>query len=87
MNSIALHVEESAGATLGVSDDSLGLKVGGKFYAILPPSYQGSYEITPTSETQVLHMVGMTASSDLVIEPIPSNYGLITWDGSVITVS
>ena len=86
-NSVVLHVEESAGATLHVSEDTRSLEIGGTFYAILPPSYQGSYDITPTSEAQVLHMEGLTASSDLVIEPIPSNYGLITWDGSTITVS
>ena len=86
-NSVVLHVEESAGATLHVSEDTKSLEIGGAFYAILPPPYQGSYDITPTSEAQVLHMEGLTASTDLVIEPIPSNYGLITWDGSTITVS
>jgi len=25
--------------------------------------------------------------SDITIAPIPSNYGLITWDGSVLMVS
>lgn len=28
-----------------------------------------------------------TTQQNIVINPIPSNYGLITWNGSVITVS
>ena len=85
---VKLHVEESGGASLHVDDGGgASLDVGGSFYAIGPPYYEGSYDITPTGEQQVIHMDGMRASGDLIIEPIPSNYGLITWDGSVITVS
>ena len=49
--------------------------------------YGGPYEFTPTSETQTADIDGRLATSDIVINPIPSNYGLITWDGSTITVS
>lgn len=55
--------------------------------AILPPSYEGDYEFTPTSETQTVAIEGLMARQDIVINPIPSNYGLITWNGSTITVS
>ena len=84
----SLTVSESGSAALRVVDDSaLALGVGGSMYAVGPPFYEGSYDITPSGERQVVHMDGMRASGDLVIEPIPSNYGLITWDGSTITVS
>lgn len=49
--------------------------------------YEGSYEITPSQETQILATVGKRMTADLVINPIPSNYGLITWNGSFLTVS
>ena len=51
------------------------------------PKYEGDYEITPTSETQTVAIEGLMARQDIVINPIPQNYGLITWDGSTITVS
>lgn len=50
-------------------------------------SYQGSYEITPTDEAQTIPVHGLSMLQDLVIDPIPNNYGFITWDGSTITVS
>ena len=49
--------------------------------------FEGSYEYTPTSETQTIAINGLRATDDITINPIPNNYGLITWDGSVITVS
>ena len=86
-NSVVLHVEETATATLHVSEDSTSLKIGGQFYAIDAPYYRGDYEITPTQSTQVLEMEGMRAAHNVVVNPIPSNYGLITWNGSYIMVS
>ena len=49
--------------------------------------FTGSYEYTPTSETQTIAIDGLRATADIVINPIPENYGLITWNGSIITVS
>ena len=51
------------------------------------PMYDGEYEVTPTGETQTLYTTGRTMAENVVINPIPSNYGLITWNGSVLTVS
>lgn len=88
MNSIPLHVAESPSAALHVVDDgTLALGAGGSMYAVGPPLYQGSHDITPTAERQVIAIDGMRSVGDIIIEPIPSNYGLITWDGSTITVS
>ena len=49
--------------------------------------YEGSYEYTPTDSTQVIAINGKRATSDITINPIPSNYGLITWNGATLTVS
>ena len=51
------------------------------------PAYEGATEITPSAETQVLQTNNFRMTDNITINPIPSNYGLITWDGSTITVS
>lgn len=52
-----------------------------------PDPYTGSYEITPRSTQQVLYSKNKLMTDDIRVLPIPSNYGLITWNGSVLTVS
>lgn len=49
--------------------------------------YTGAYEFTPTRSTQVIEIANKKAMADITINPIPKNYGLITWNGSVLTVS
>lgn len=52
-----------------------------------PAHYMGPYEVTPTQGEQTIRAEGMMLTRDIVVNPIPSNYGLITWNGAVITVS
>lgn len=49
--------------------------------------YDGPYEFTPTQETQTVEIAQKAAYQNITINPIPWNYGLITWDGSALTVS
>lgn len=49
--------------------------------------YTGETEVTPSEETQVLFTAGKVVEQNIKINPIPSNYGLITWNGSILTVS
>ena len=49
--------------------------------------YHGEYVITPNLETQILQTSGKVLSENVVINPVPNNYGLITWNGSILTVS
>ena len=49
--------------------------------------YGGAYEVTPSSETQTLPTESRMLAQNIVVNPVPSNYGLFTWDGSTITVS
>lgn len=49
--------------------------------------FTGAYEVTPSSETQVLETNNLRMTDNVTINPIPNNYGLITWNGSIITVS
>lgn len=49
--------------------------------------YEGDYTVTPGAETVVLQTKHLRMTDNIVVNPVPSNYGKITWDGSVITVS
>lgn len=49
--------------------------------------YEGPYEYTPTQAEQTIPIQGQMATRNITINPIPSNYGLITWDGRALTVS
>ena len=49
--------------------------------------YEGSYTVTPTAQTQILNTQGFVMTEDVVVNAIPSNYGLITWNGTTLTVS
>ena len=51
------------------------------------PTYTGVTEVTPTTTEQVLDTSNKVVTRNIVIDPIPSNYGLITWNGSTLTVS
>ena len=57
------------------------------FGAGIEKEYHGQAEVIPSSDYQTLHTTNRVLTSDIVIDPIPSNYGLITWNGSTITVS
>lgn len=51
------------------------------------PKYEGPYEFTPGAEEQTVPIAQLQATQDITINPIPSNYGLVTYNGSVITIS
>lgn len=51
------------------------------------PYYTGPTEVTPAQQTQVLQTAERAVSRNIIINPIPSNYGLVTWDGATLTVS
>lgn len=49
--------------------------------------YTGSYEVTPSQRAQILETSGLIMNRNVTINPIPRNYGLITWDGATLMVS
>lgn len=73
------------------ADPSLEIALDGEYGVITKVKegeyYTGPVEVTPSPETQTLATTGFIMPSDVVINPIPSNYGLITWNGSTLTVS
>ena len=73
---------EANPATMGID---LGTPVARDFVERDP--YTGTYAVTPSAEEQVLHTQYLRMTDDIVVAAIPQNYGLITWDGSSLTVS
>lgn len=51
------------------------------------PAYEGETTVTPGNEPQTLETQGKLLNDNIVIHPIPQNYGLITWNGAILTVS
>lgn len=72
-------------------DASLSLSSDGVYGSIMQYDshslYAGSYEFTPSAERQTISIGDKIASQDITINPIPSNYGLVTWNGSFLTIS
>ena len=64
---------------------SFNVSFGGESFR--PDQYSGPCEATPTTSTQTLQTSGLLVPDNITINPIPSNYGLITWNGSTLTVS
>lgn len=54
---------------------------------IIGEPYEGEYEVTPSNTTQMLFTADKTLLNNVIVNPIPQNYGLITWNGSTLTVS
>ena len=50
-------------------------------------TYDGPYEFTPTAGSQTIEIDHKMATANIIINPIPSNWGLITWNGATLTVS
>lgn len=72
-------------------DDDVGVEWGESEYIQVTersaPRYEGPYEVTPSTETQTLDTDGMVMTGKLTVNPIPRNWGLISWNGAVLTVS
>ena len=89
MGSVELSIATPRPLEVGVSSSpALGVQVAG--YAVVYqslPDYTGATTVTPTQAQQTLLTEDTTLRSNIIINPIPSNYGRITWNGSVLTVS
>lgn len=74
-----LQVEEDQPLTFDVDE----------YVSYIPQSaeYTGPYVIVPAWHEQTIPTAGTTPAQDIVVSPIPSNYGLITWTGQALMVS
>ena len=90
MIAIPMKVTVSAvNIPVSVASGPVGLSVGiGAAYQMRTGEiYHGEYEFTPSQETQTVLTKDKTLLEDIIIHPIPQNYGLVTWNGSILTVS
>lgn len=85
---IKLTVNTNETAVLGVvGATSVGMEAEAHIVVDRTTVYTGPYEWTPSDEVQTLEIADKKALGNITINPIPSNYGLITWNGSTLTVS
>lgn len=89
MPSATLRVEGGGSATLRVGEHGSATFAASQYVPYVPvlERWGGPYEVTPQDSAQTLATSGLQMARDLTIGPIPSNYGLVTWDGSTLTVS
>jgi len=85
---IDLELEESA-LSLDVAETSLTWGTGEYVRVVTSDAeeYAGPYEATPTASAQTFPTTGKLMVREFTVNPIPSNWGLITWNGSTLTVS
>lgn len=76
---IDLRIDDDVGIDLGVSE-----QIVIEDHDTLP--YRGEYEFTPTEDVQTVHINGLRATRNITINPIPENYGRLTWTGNTLTV-
>lgn len=87
---ILLDINNNQEYTLDISDENLSYVVDPDIEivnSIEGEVYTGPTTIIPTQEKQTLNTTNNVLLTDIVIEAIPKNYGLITWNGSILTVS
>ncbi|MBO7673667.1 MAG: hypothetical protein J6S63_01500 [Atopobiaceae bacterium] len=88
MGGLILNVRPSDAVVLhGGARDSVNIRIGGGGAGASLPAYDGPTRVTPSAEAQVLLTKNTSVYSDILVDPVPSNYGLITWNGSTLTVS
>lgn len=51
------------------------------------PDYEGPYTVTPSAESQTLLTDNKRMAGDIVIEAIPQNYGKVSYNGSILTIT
>jgi hypothetical protein len=73
--------------SVAASQVEIGVGVAASYQMIEGETYDGPYEFTPTHETQTVPTADKVLLENIIINPIPNNYGLITYNGRTITVS
>ena len=53
---------------------------------LYPEAYAGPTTVIPNEETQTLETAGLMVAENITVEPIPSNYGRIAYNGTTLLV-
>lgn len=84
---IIFTIEESPPVEFGIAvHEEIEIEAEPVVYVNINDPYPGPYEFTPAAAAQTIEISGLMATADITINPIPSNYGLITWNGATLTV-
>ena len=87
---LEFKVEDIASIDFTLDDDNTALEMWVDDVLIesdVFPTYDGPYEVTPSPETQVLSTRNRVLLDRITVAPIPQNYGLVTYNGSTLTIS
>ena len=85
MNDLILTLEDGGELSLEMSGpESFELTLG---EASGNPTYTGPTTFTPTQDVQIAFTAGKVVLQDITIDPIPYNYGLVTYQANIITIS
>lgn len=71
--SLDIPVDGEAGTVIKVTEYDL-------------PVYSGQTEITPSEDAQTLQTADKTVLQNIIVNPIPENYGRLLWTGNTLTV-
>lgn len=66
---------------------SVPVNIGTAYYMGRDAPYEGPVIFTPSANEQIIQTAGKTVAENIIINPIPSNYGLVTYNGAIITIS
>ena len=83
---MTVAVQGAIPASVTPAEESIRMHMAAE-YTIGGQKYAGPYEFIPGDEAQTIAVQDRYCAEDITIGPIPSNYGKITYNGSVITVS
>lgn len=50
------------------------------------PTYTDATEVTPSDNEQVLLTADRVLTKNIIVNPIPENYGRLLWSGNTLTV-
>ncbi len=79
--------QESIPLTIGASEVTFEASIGAEYAMVSADTYDGEYIFTPSDEAQTIVTTNKLLLDNIVINPVPSNYGKIEWNGSYLTVS
>jgi hypothetical protein len=73
--------------TVSVIQKTIPMTVSTHYKLVEGETYTGEVQFTPSQETQVIQTNNKVLLSNITINPIPSNYGKISYNGSTLTVT
>lgn len=84
---ITVNVINNNTIDIGVKLNNVSVSIVGGTSVIAEKPYTGTYHVVPSNEPVTLFTKDRSMLENVIVDPIPKNYGLITYNGFSITVS